>query len=303
MDKFESMRAFVQVVEQEGFAAASRVMGMSRSAVNKLVINLENELEVQLLHRTTRHVSPTETGRAFYHRCIGILADVEEAERSISQLHDEPRGTLRINAPLSFGMRHLSPAIAEFIQQYPDLTVQLTLDDRFVDPIEEGYDLNIRIAEPKESPSLINQPLTPVRRVLCASPAYLKQRGIPNHPSELRQHSCLHYGYLATGNQWKLIGADEEYLILVKGAFCSNNGDALCDAAIQGLGIALLPTFIAGHALREGQLHMVLPDYSPPPIHACILYPVNRHLSAKVTLFSEFLQTRFGDRPPWDADL
>lgn len=303
MDKFESMRAFVQVVEHEGFAAAARSMGMSRSAVNKLVINLENELGVQLLHRTTRHVSPTETGRAFYPRCVSILADVEEAELSISQLHDEPRGILRINAPLSFGMRHLSPAIAEFIQQYPDLTVQLTLDDRFVDPIEEGYDLNIRIAAPKESPSLIHQLLTPVRRVLCAAPSYLEKSGYPQHPSDLRQHSCLHYGYLATGNQWKLIGADGEHFIAIKGAFCSNNGDALCDATLQGLGISLLPTFIAGDALRDNRLHIVLPDYSPPPIHACILYPVNRHLSAKVKLFSEFLQARFGDRPPWDMGL
>ncbi|MGB3491357.1 MAG: LysR family transcriptional regulator [Elainellaceae cyanobacterium] len=303
MDKFESMRAFVQVVEQEGFAAAARYMGMSRSAVNKLVINLENDLGVQLLHRTTRHVSPTETGRAFYSRCVGILADVAEAELSISQLHDEPRGVLRINAPLSFGTQHLSPAIATFMQQYPDLTVQLTLEDRFVDPIEEGYDLIIRIAQPKESPSLITQPLTPVRRVLCASPLYLKQRGIPLHPTDLRQHSCLHYGYLATGNQWKLLGTDGEHLIAVRGAFCSNNGDALCDAALHGLGIALLPTFIVGSALKEQRLQVVLPDYCPPVIEACILYPVNRHLSAKVTLFSEFLQARFGDRPPWDAGL
>lgn len=301
MDKFESMRAFVRVVEQGGFAAAARSMDLSRSAVNKLVINLEQELGAQLLHRTTRHVSPTETGLAFYDRCVTILADVEEAELAVSQLHDQPRGTLRINAPLSFGVRHVSPAVAEFIQRYPELIVQLTLEDRFVDPIAEGYDLTIRLAELRATPSLISHALAPVRRVLCAAPTYLKQRGAPHRPADLRQHSCLHYGYLATGNQWKLSGADGDHLIAVRGALCSNNGEALQDAAVQGLGIALLPAFIVIDALRAGHLQIVLPEYEPPPIHACILYPVNRHLSLKVKLLREFLQMRFGDRPPWDV--
>lgn len=152
MDKFESIRAFTQVVASGGFAAAARDMGLSRSAVNKLVIGLENELGVQLLHRSTRVVTPTETGLAFYERCIEILASLEEAERSVTQLHGEPRGRLRVNAPMSFGTMHLAPALADFLVQYPDLQVQLTLNDRFIDPIEEGFDVTVRIAEPQKQP-------------------------------------------------------------------------------------------------------------------------------------------------------
>ncbi|NEQ25682.1 MAG: LysR family transcriptional regulator, partial [Microcoleus sp. SIO2G3] len=207
MDKFESIRAFTQVVNAGGFAAAAREMGLSRSQVNKLVIALENELGVQLLHRSTRVVAPTETGLAFHERCVEILASLEEAERSITQLQAEPRGRLRINAPMTFGTMHLAPALADFLVQYPDLEVQLTLNDRFIDPIEEGFDVTVRIAKPQEVGSLIVHLLTPAPRVLCAAPSYLKAHGTPTHPDELRHHSCLHYGQLAVESQWTLIGA------------------------------------------------------------------------------------------------
>lgn len=299
MDKFESIRAFIQVVEHAGFAAAARSMNVSRSAVNKLVINLENDLGIQLLNRTTRRVNPTETGLAFYERCTRIMADLEEAELSISQLHDEPRGNLRVNAPMSFGVLYLSKNVAEFAARYPDLRVQLTLDDRLVDPIEEGYDVNIRIADPKKSSSLINQYIAPMHYVLCASPAYLKRHGNPTCPDDLRHHSCLHYGYLSTGNQWKLVGEDEEYAIPIHGAMCSNNGEVLCDAAVNSLGIALLPEFIACNALQRGQLEALLPTYQLPDLSVFAVYPVNRHLSVKVKMFVEFLLEHFGQTPPW----
>jgi DNA-binding transcriptional LysR family regulator len=300
MDKFESIRAFIQVVTAGGFAAAAREMGLSRSAVNKLVINLENELGVQLLHRSTRQVSPTETGLAFYDRCVAILADLEEAEQAMAQLHEEPKGKLRVNAPMSFGTMHLAPALADFLVQYPDLQVQLTLNDRFVDPIEEGFDVTIRIAAPAETASLIVQELTPVQRVLCAAPAYLSDRGDPSHPTELHQHSCLHYGHLATVNHWLLIGPDGEHTVSVQGAVCSNNGEVLRESAIQGLGITLLPTFIVGQELEQGLLQIVLPKYHPPAISIYVIYPVNRHLSAKTQLFTSFLQDRFGNRSLWN---
>src|SRR4028119_931503 len=165
MDKFDSIRAFTQVVVSSGFAAAAREMGLSRSQVNKLVISLENELGVQLLHRSTRVVTPTESGLAFHERCVEILASLEEAERSITQLQAEPRGRLRVNGPMTFGTMHLAPALADFLVQYPDLQVQLTLNDRFVDPIEEGFDVTVRIAEPQETASLIVHQLMPVERV------------------------------------------------------------------------------------------------------------------------------------------
>ncbi|MEB3212405.1 MAG: LysR family transcriptional regulator [Leptolyngbyaceae bacterium] len=296
MDKFESIRAFIHVVEHNGFAAAARAMGVSRSAVNKLVINLEKELGTQLLNRTTRRVHPTETGLAFYERCTQIMGDLEEAELSISRLHQEPRGNLKINAPMSFGIKHLSKHVAAFASHYPDLKVQLTLEDRLVDPIQEGYDLNIRIAGQTESQSLLSQEIAPMRYLLCAAPIYLSRAGTPTHPTDLRHHSCLHYGYLATGNQWKFMGEDGEHTISIRGAMCSNNGEVLCDAAIANLGIVLLPEFLVEDALSEGQLQVLLPDYHLPEIAVYAVYPINRHLSVKVKLLIEFLHERLSHR-------
>ena len=299
MDKFESIRAFTQVVNSGGFAAAAREMGLSRSTVNKLVIALESDLGVQLLHRSTRVVTPTETGLAFHERCVEILASLEEAERSVTQLHEEPRGKLRVNAPMSFGTMHLAPALADFLVHYPDLQVQLTLNDRFIDPIEEGFDVTLRIAKLQESASLIAHPFAPVQRVLCASPTYLETHGIPIHPDELRHHSCLHYGQLAVENQWTLVGPEGEQTIAVNGVLCSNNGEVLRDAAVRGLGITLLPMFIVAQELQQGMLQIVLPDYHPPDLSIAAIYPVNRHLSTKVRLLVDFLQERFGQQPDW----
>ncbi|MBD1853268.1 LysR family transcriptional regulator [Leptolyngbya sp. FACHB-711] len=296
MDKFESIRAFTQVVNAGGFAAAAREMELSRSQVNKLVIALENELGVQLLHRSTRVVTPTESGLAFHERCVEILASLEEAERSITQLQAEPRGRLRVNAPMTFGTMHLAPALADFLVQYPDLQVQLTLNDRFVDPIEEGFDVTVRIAKPQEVASLIVHPLTPAPRVLCAAPSYLEANGTPTYPDELRHHSCLHYGQLAVESQWTLIGAEGEQTISVTGVLCSNNGEVLRDAAVRGLGITILPTFVVEPELQQGTLQRVLPSYHPPELSISVIYPVNRHLSTKVRLLVHFLQEHFGDR-------
>ncbi len=300
MDKFESIRAFTQVVNAGGFAAAAREMGVSRSQVNKLVIALENELGVQLLHRSTRVVTPTETGLAFHQHCVEILSSLEEAERSITQLQAEPRGRLRINAPMTFGTLHLAPALADFLVQYPDLEVQLTLNDRFIDPIEEGFDVTVRIAKLQESASLIVHPLVSVPRVLCAAPSYLAIHGTPNHLDELRSHSCLHYGQLAVEDQWTLIGADGEQMISVSGVLCSNNGEVLRDAAVRGLGITLLPMFIVGQELQQGALQRVLPNDVPLELSIAVIYPVNRHLSTKVRLLVDFLHDRFSNRQGWD---
>ena len=293
MDKFESIRAFIQVVEQEGFAAAARKMQMSRSAVNKLVINLENQLGVQLLYRTTRQVTPTNTGRAFYERCIDILSDLEEAELSVSQQHTEPKGVLKINAPMSFGISYLGAKIAEFMTHYQDIKIQLTLEDRFVDPIGEGYDLIIRIGSPPQSPSLVSHNITSLSCVICAAPSYLNKQGIPNTPSELGNHFCLHYGYLATGSQWLLTKEEQEYRVSIDGIFCSNNGEVLKDAAVEGLGIVMLPTFIVERELERGELQIILPDYLIAELTLCVIYPLNRHLSPKIQLFTRFIQECF----------
>lgn len=293
MDKLESMRAFTQVVEAGGFAAAARKMRLSRSAVNKLVIQLENHLGVQLLYRTTRQVTLTDTGKAFYERCLDILSSVEEAELAVSQQHDQPKGTLRINAPMSFGISVLSAKIAEFMTHYREIKIQLTLDDRFVDPISEGYDLIIRIGSPSNSPSLVVHPITIIPRIICAAPRYLHEKGMPQTIEDLKAHSCLHYGYLASGCQWQFIHQDKEATVSVEGVLCSNNGEVLREAAIKGLGIAILPTFIVQEALKSGMLQAILPSYQLPDLTLSIIYPVNRHLTTKVQLFTQFIQQVF----------
>lgn len=293
MDKWESMYAFTQVIEEGSFAAAARKMRLSRSTVNKLVINLENHLGVQLLYRTTRQVTPTDNGRAFYERCIDILSSLEEAELAVSQQHTEPKGTLKINAPMSFGISSLGSKIAEFMTHYTDIKIQLTLEDRFVDPISEGYDLLIRIGSPPKSPSLVAHPLAVIPRVICAAPSYLKAKGIPQNAHELRKYSCLHYGYLSTGYQWQFTNQGREERVAIDGVFCSNNGEVLRDAAVKGLGIVMLPSFIVEQEIKRGELQVILPNYQSPELTLSVIYPVNRHLSTKVQLFTQFLQECF----------
>lgn len=291
MDKLESMRAFTQVIEAGGFAAAARRMDLSRSAVNKLVINLEEHLQTQLLHRTTRKVSPTDAGRAYYDRCLAILADLEEAELALTRLQQEPRGSLRINAPMTFGTLYLAPLIVEFMTLYPELRVELVLNDRRIDPVEEGFDITVRIAAKPPGSGLIDHRLAPCPLVLCAAPAYLQRRGTPDHPNELKDHACLHYGHRAQDNSWTLVG-DAPHTIAIHGPLCCNNGEVLRTAAIAGLGVVMLPKFMVERDLESDRLNPILIDYPPPAINIYALYPVNRHLSAKVTRLVEFLAER-----------
>jgi DNA-binding transcriptional LysR family regulator len=300
VDKLVSMRAFTKVVEHSSFSAAAREMRLSRSAVSKYVIDLEQELGVQLLNRTTRSASPTDNGRLYYERCIAILSEIEEADLAASHLQAEPRGLLRVNAPMSFGTLHLGCAIAEFMGRCPELQIELVLSDEQLDTVQEGFDVTIRIADLRNS-SLIARKVVPARRVLCASPAYLRRRRMPRHPKDLRQHACLSYGHLATGAQWKLTGKDGDHWLQVRWKLCTNNAEVLRDAAVAGRGIALLPTFIAGPDLRSGRLKAILAAYRPPELWVCALYPPSRHLSMKVRVFIDFLVERFGHKPYWDT--
>jgi DNA-binding transcriptional LysR family regulator len=300
MDTIDSIRAFTKVVDANGFAAAAREMGLSRSVVNKSVISLENSLGTQLLTRSTRRVSPTEAGLAFYDRAIAILGDLDDAMSAVRELQGQPAGTLRVNAPMSFGTLHLSGMVAEFMAAHPKVHVELMLSDRRIDLIEEGFDVTIRAAETINSTSLMSRELAPARRVLCASPEYLERRGEPVEPLALKDHRCLHYGYLSSGSQWRLIGPDGDSTYAIQCAMWSNNGEVLRDAAVNHQGIALLPTFIAGPCLQSGELRTVLTDYKAPPITLCALYPRHRHLSAKVQRFVDLLEARLGARPFWD---
>ena len=299
MDKLNSIRAFTKVVQHSSFAAAARDLRLSRSAVSKHVIELEQELGGQLLSRTTRSVTATENGQAYYERCLAILSDLEEADLSATRLQAEVRGLLRINAPMSFGTLHLARAVADFMEKYPDLRIQLLLSDQQVDPVQEGFDITLRIADLPSS-SMIARRIAPARRAICASPSYLARHGTPKHPDDLRGHACLTYGHLATGNQWKLTGPDGDHWIAIPWTLCTNNAEVLRDAAVQGRGIALLPTFIAGADFQQGRLATILPGYQAPEISIYAIYPATRHLSLKVRVFIDFLVERFGGRPYWD---
>jgi DNA-binding transcriptional LysR family regulator len=299
MDKLNSIRAFTKVVQHGSFAAAARDLRLSRSAVSKYVMELEEELGVQLLSRTTRSVTATENGQAYYERCLAILSDLEEADLAATRLQAEVRGLLRINAPMSFGTLHLARAVADFMEKYPDLRIQLVLSDQQVDPVQEGFDITLRIADLPSS-SMIARRIAPARRAICASPSYLARHGTPKHPDDLRGHACLTYGHLATGNQWKLTGPDGDHWIAIPWTLCTNNAEVLRDAAVQGRGIALLPTFIAGADFQQGRLATILTSYQAPEISIYAIYPETRHVSLKVRVFIDFLVERFGGLPYWD---
>jgi DNA-binding transcriptional LysR family regulator len=292
MDKLSSLRAFVKVVETSSFSEAGRRLRLSRSVVSKYVAELEEDLGVQLLSRTTRRVTPTENGQAYFERALAILADLDAADHAVSQSHATPRGLLRINAPMSFGTMQLGPALVGFMKQYPELQIQLALSDEHVDPVQDGLDVTLRIAE-LESSSLIARRLMPIERVVCASPGYLKQHGVPEHPTDLRNHDCLTYGYLSTGNQWKLTGKDGDHWVNPRWTLCANNAEVLRDAAAAGRGVALLPEFIAAAALRDGNLQPILADYHAPPLSLYAIYPPTRHLAVKVRLFIDYLVETF----------
>jgi DNA-binding transcriptional LysR family regulator len=291
MDKFASLRAFVKVVELGSFSEAGRQLRLSRSAISKYVADLENELGVQLLHRTTRRASPTENGQAYFERAVTVLADLDAADQAVAHLQSTPRGLLRVNAPMSFGTIKLGPVIADFMALYPELQIQLVLSDEHVDPVQEGLDVTLRIAE-LESSSLIARKIIPIDRVVCASPDYLKRHGTPRHPNDLRTHNCLTYGFLSTGNQWKLSGADGDHWIQPSWTLCVNNAEVLRDAAVNGCGIAVVPVFIAAKELASGSLRPILTDYKPPAITLYAIYAPTRHLAVKVRLFIDFLVER-----------
>jgi len=292
MDKLTSLRAFVKVVETASFSEAGRRLRISRSAVSKYVAELEHDLGVQLLSRTTRRVTPTENGQTYYERAMAILADLDAADQAVTQSQAKPRGLLRVNAPMSFGTMQLGPAIAEFMKLYPDLQIQLALSDEHVDPVQDGLDVTLRIAE-LESSSLIARKLMPIDRIVCASPEYLQKHGTPKHPSDLRNHACLTYGYLSTGNQWKLTGKDGDHWVNPRWTLCANNAEVLRDAAMAGRGVAVVPMFIAEAALKSGELQNILADYKTPPLTLYAIYPPTRHLATKVRLFIDYLVKRF----------
>lgn len=298
MDKLTSMAVFNEVVESESFSGAARELGLSRSAVSRHVSRLEEDLHVRLLNRTTRRLSVTEAGAAFYDHCRRVVAEAEAAEQAVTHLQSEPRGVIKLNAPMDFGRLHVAPILPQFLERHPEVAVDMTLNDRFVDLIEEGFDVAIRITRLPDS-SLVARKIGDMGGVLCATPEYFARRGIPKTPDDLARHNCLIYTYMPTQNEWTFAGPEGQTIkVRVNGNFRTNNGAALREAVLGGLGIGLLPDFIVGEDLREGRLQPALQNYGGLDgggVYA--VYPHRRHLSPKVRAFVDFLVLRFAPAP------
>lgn len=303
MIKTEEIQVFVHIVKAATITAAAARLGVAKSAVSRRLSELEEQLGVELFHRTGRKLVLTESGQGFYTRCIQILADLEEAEYAVSQAHHELSGQLRVAAPLSFGVMHLGPAILEFQKQHPNLRFDIDFNDRQIDLIQEGFDVGIRIAHLKDS-SLIARKLARVSTVVCASPDYIKQHGRPATPEELVNHPCMTYSYLDNPNHWPFINKQgDEQIIKVPKFMQANNGSFLSGVAIAGLGILRLPTFIAYESITKGVLIPILQDYSIAEVNAYAIYPPTRHLSQRVRCFIDFLVERFSGVPYWEECL
>ena len=293
MDRFTAMQVFARVVEDGSFARAADRLGISTSACSRQVAELEAHLDVRLLNRTTRRLSLTESGQAFYARCVQLLADLAEAEQAAALSTARPRGTLKLTCGISFGVRHVARLVGAFAARHPDVRFDVQLSDRFVDLVEEGFDLAIRIGE-SPTQNLIARKLGETRLVPCAAPVYLREHGAPMHPADLAQHACLTYEYLPQRGTWRFRdAAGGEHAVRVAGPVHANNGDLLAAAAVEGIGIAMEPDFIVDADVAAGRLVRVLADYAPAPTSVYAVYPSRRHLSAKVRAFVDFLAERF----------
>ena len=298
MDRLIEMEAFVQVVDHGGFTEAARRLGMSKSAVSKHVSALEARLAVRLLNRTTRRVSPTEVGLAYYDRARAVLAGAEEADSMVTAMQATPKGSLRVSAPINFGVAHVAPAVADFLCAYTQVDVHMVLDDRFVELVAEGYDVAIRIGTLADS-SLKAKKLAEARSVIAAAPGYLAENGTPRTIDDLAGHRLLHYSHLSTGNFWRLRGpSGEERQIRVGGRLTVNNGEALMKAAEAGLGISQIPSFMLGDAITTGRLVEVLADRPPDILGIYAVHPQGRFPQPKLRAFIDFMADRFKGKGP-----
>ncbi|MCH8846292.1 MAG: LysR family transcriptional regulator, partial [Proteobacteria bacterium] len=269
MDKLTSMQVFEKVAKHNSFSAAAENMGLSKAMVSKHIASLENSLDVLLLNRTTRRLSLTESGVAYLERIKHILADIEETELAVSKLSSEPRGTLKLTAPTSFGSFHLARAISGYQRIYPDVQIEMVLTERLYDLVEDRFDLAIHVGHLDDS-SLVAKRLASARMVVCGSPAYFKKYGIPETPEDLVDHKCLIFSPRTPANEWSFKKDNKQFHVRVSGDIRSNIGDALRIASMQDSGLIQLPTYMTGLDIKAGRLQVVLEDYEPPesPINA-----------------------------------
>jgi DNA-binding transcriptional LysR family regulator len=293
LDRLGAMQAFVQVVEAGSFARAAERLGISTSACSRQVSDLEAHLGARLLNRTTRRLSLTESGRAYHERALQLLSDVEEAEQAASQSTTSPRGTLRLTCPVNFGLSHVAPAAADFLARHPGVKFELSVSDRIVDLVEDGYDMAVRIGQ-VGSLNLVARKLGETRGLVCASPDYLARHGQPRTPRDLAGHNCFTYANVSHPGLWRFTDRQgREEAVHVAGNVHANNGDMLCALAVRGAGVVYEPDFIVAADLAAGRLVRLLPDYQGARADIWAVYPSRRHLSAKVRAFVDFLAERF----------
>ena len=285
---FSEMSVFVRVAQEGSFSAAARRLDLTPSAVSKQIGRLEERLGARLFNRTTRQISLTDVGQAFFARADRILGDLAEAERAVTDMAGNPRGLLRVSVPVAFGRMHLAPRLPSFLAANPEVQIDLTLNDRFADLVEEGFDLALRIGELADS-SLIARKLAPNRRIAVAAESYLEAHGRPQRPPDLVDHNCLTYTYRAQRHDWEFHGPQGREQVRVSGNLEANDAGALREALLAGLGIALLPLWLVGEDIRDGRLEVVLPDYPAPDSAIYAVYAPGRFLSPKVRRFVDFL--------------
>ena len=292
MDRFQEMQAFTAVVDAGSFVRAAEALDVSKTVVSRLVGDLEARLGVRLRHRTTRKLSLTPEGEVFLERCRDALAAVQEAEAEVTAHAGEASGQLRVNVPVTFGLLHLAPLWPAFMAQHPNVVLDVTLSDRLVDLVDEGYDAAVRISR-MHSSSLVSRPLTSTRLVLCASPKYLRRHGRPRHIKEISNHAVAAYTLLAMGEKWEFEGPDGPVSVQVNPVLRSNSGDTCCAAALQHRCMVLQPTFLVGPQLASGELVEVLPHYRSYELGIHAVYPSRKHLSPKVRVLVDFLVDAF----------
>ena len=297
MDRFLEMQTFHAVVDTGSFVKAADAMKLSKAAVSRHVLDMETRLGVRLLHRTTRRLSLTDEGQVFYARSKELLAELDEAEAEISSRSEAASGLLRVNAPLTFGILHLAPLWGVFRALHSRVTLDITLADRVVDLVEEGYDLAIRIAT-LESSTLVSKRLATTRMALCASPQYLKLHGSPKHPRELSQHAVISYSYWSTGDEWRFDGPLGPVSVKTRPCIHTNSGDTCRAAALAHQGVILQPTFLVGRDLSAGTLVELMPEFRSIEVGIYAVYPTRKHVSAKVRALIEFLAAHFAGRGP-----
>mgnify|MGYP001818137800 FL=1 len=290
----DDREVFFNVVEANGFGAAARRLETTPASVSRRVKSLEQRLGVRLLQRTTRKLSLTKAGERYFREGRRLLHELDDLEQALTASAQEPEGELRIVAPMTFGQRRRAPLVVRFAKLHPKLRISLILEDRETDLIDAAADLAIRIGHPADS-SMIARAIAPVPRHACASPEYLERRGYPESPEDLLHHDCLHYNLISEREEWTFLSDNGEQTLAIRGNFCSNNGDVLAEAAVQGLGITLLPNFIVEEGLAGGRLVKVLENYERAPLTLFALYPSRQHVPAKTRRFLDFLLDHFAE--------